>query len=235
MTKAGLPSFRKLSILEKSGYYQHQAKISSIVEASSAHARRIMFERFMNSLSPDRESRVLDVGVTCDRRSDSNFFEKYYEHKDRITAVGLEDASFLEQDFPGLQFIKADAMELPFRDKEFDIAVSWAVIEHVGSRQRQKRFLSELLRVSKRSFITTPNRWYPIEFHTVMPFLHWLPPETFRGILKTLGMNFFASEENLNLLDEKSLLDLLPAKTRVEKLHLRLLGPISHLVLSMES
>ncbi len=27
----------------------------------------------------------------------------------------------------------------------------------------------------KGLFVTTPNRWFPIEFHTVLPLVHWLP------------------------------------------------------------
>ena len=220
--------------MSKSDYYQHQEKISGIANAISSYARQRMFKSFMSALLPDEQSSIIDVGVTCDRRADSNFFEKVYAHPEKITAVGLEDASFLEQDFPGLKYVKADALNLPFADKQFDIGVSWAVIEHVGSRERQARFLNELLRVSKRVFITTPNRWYPIEFHTVMPFLHWLPPDIFRSILKTLRMDFYASEDTLNLLDEKALLTMLPSGAKVRKLHFRLLGPISNLILCIE-
>lgn len=221
--------------MSESDYYQHQKKISGIANAVSSYARERMFQSFMSALSPQEDSTIIDVGVTCDRRADSNFFEKTYAHPEKITAVGLEDASFLEQDFPGLKYVKADALNLPFADKQFDIGVSWAVIEHVGSRERQARFLQELVRVSRRVFITTPNRWYPIEFHTVMPFLHWLPPDIFRAILKALRMEFYASEETLNLLDEKALLAMLPPETRTRKLHFRLMGPISNLVLCIES
>ncbi len=221
--------------MSKSDYYQHQEKISGIAEAVSSFARKHMFSSFMKALSPDEKTSILDVGVTCDRRADSNFFEKMYPHANKITAVGLEDAAFLENDFPGLKYVKADALNLPFADKEFDIAVSWAVIEHIGSRSRQEQFMKELMRVSKQCFVTTPNRWYPIEFHTVTPFLHWLPPETFRSILRKLHMDFYASEDTLNLLDEKDLLKMLPATAKVQKLHLRLMGPISNLVLCIES
>ncbi|MBX9722037.1 MAG: class I SAM-dependent methyltransferase [Candidatus Obscuribacterales bacterium] len=221
--------------MSKSNYYHEQEKISGIAQFVSTYARKHMFSSFLKALEPDENSKVLDVGVTCDRRADSNFFEKMYPHSERITAVGIEDARFLEADFPGLKYVQADALNLPFADKEFDIAVSWAVIEHVGSRSRQEQFMKELMRVSKRCFVTTPNRWYPIEFHTVTAFLHWLPPETFRSIIRKLNMEFFASEDNLNLLDEKDLLALVPPAAKVRKHHFRLLGPISNLVVSIET
>lgn len=219
---------------EKSDYYQHQEKISGIAEFVCNYARKHMYASFLKCMNPSRDNSVIDLGVTCDRRPDCNFFEKVYAHPEKITAVGLEDASFLEEDFPGLKYVQSDALNLPFADKQFDIGVSWAVIEHVGNRERQAQFIRELLRVSKRCFITTPNRWYPIEFHTVTAFLHWLPPETFRSIAKTLGMHFYASEDTLNLMDEADFLKMVPANVKVKKMHFRLLGPISNLVFYLE-
>ncbi len=219
----------------ESDYYQYQNKIGWLAGGVSMQVRKRMLDSFMAALSPTEKSTILDVGVTCDSRSDSNFFEKFYPFKKQITAVGLEDASSLEDEFPGLTYLKADALALPFENKSFDIAVSWAVIEHVGCKERQEKYLSELLRVSKKAFITTPNRWYPLEFHTVMPFLHWLPPEIFRKILKALRMDFYASVETLNLLDEKTFMALLPEGAKVKTLHFRLLGPISHLVFLIEA
>ena len=70
---------------------------------------------------------------------------------------------------------QADAMQLPFRDKAFDLLMSVAVIEHVGSREKQRALLYEMCRVGKAFCVWTPNRWYPLEFHSLIPLLHWLP------------------------------------------------------------
>jgi hypothetical protein len=171
--------------------------------------RRLMFERFLGALSPGDTEDVLDVGVTNDRLHDhSNYFEAWYPHKSRITAAGLEDASFLEEAYPGVRFVQADARHLPFADASYDLVHSSAVIEHVGSRQSQTTFLRELWRVAHRGiFVTTPNRWFPIEVHTVLPLVHWLPPRTFRAILRGMGRDFFADEANLNLMSPSSLAD----------------------------
>jgi hypothetical protein len=80
------------------------------------------------------------------------------------------------------------------------------VLEHVASREQQAQFLRELWRVARKSvFVTTPNRWFPIEYHTVLPLVHWLPPETFRALLRRIGRSFFADEQNLNLLGSSAL------------------------------
>ncbi|MDP8932707.1 MAG: class I SAM-dependent methyltransferase [Cyanobacteriota bacterium] len=196
----------------------------------SWYARQKMFDLLMALANPTARRTVLDVGVTSDRREDCNFFERLYPHKDKITAVGMEDASFLEQEYPGLKYVRSDGLALPFPDKSFDLVVSFAVIEHVGSRVQQKAFVMELCRVGKTCCFTTPNRWYPVEFHTAVPLIHWLPPSWFRALLKLLGKHFFAKEENLNLLSEKEVLKMLPADAQVSTRHFRLLGLISNLL-----
>jgi hypothetical protein len=35
--------------------------------------------------------------------------------------------------------------------------------------------------------VTTPNRWHPIDLHTALPLLHWLPPSIYRPIYGMLG------------------------------------------------
>ncbi len=175
-------------------------RLGGFAERVALRVRKKIFADALRICSPISNIKILDIGVTNDASADSNFFEKLYPYPWQITAVGLEDASFLEVQYPGLVFVKADACNLPFIEKEFDFAFCSAVIEHVGSRQRQKQLILEAVRVAKVVMISTPNKWYPIEFHTLTPFLHWLPPEIFRLFLKMTGRKFFSSESNLNLL-----------------------------------
>ena len=101
----------------------------------------------------------------------------------------------------GLKFVRGDARTMPFADNSFDFVFSSAVIEHVGSREQQRQFLAECIRVARKHvFITTPNRWYPMEMHSGLPFLHWLPMPWFRRILPLVGQGELAKESNLNLL-----------------------------------
>lgn len=194
-----------------------------------------MFDWLMELAKPGPDTKVLDVGVTNDWRSDSNFFEKLYPYPGNITAVGMEDCAFLETEFPGLKFVQSDGKQLPFPDDSFDLCVSFAVLEHVGSSDQQKVFVDELFRVSKKVCLTTPNRWYPLEFHTMLPFAHWLPGDQFRKIAKMIGKEFLAREENLNLLDSASVQALLPAGAKVTSRYYRLLGPVSNLFFYVEA
>jgi SAM-dependent methyltransferase len=207
-----------------------QKNIGGIISKVSWHARQRMFVSLTRFAPPSPEMTVLDVGVTCDLREDSNFFEKLYPYPQNITAVGVEDAVFLEQKFPGLTYIKADGLNLPFPDQSFDLVVSFAVIEHVGDRTQQAAFVKELLRVGKTCCITTPNRWYPLEFHAILPLVHWLPPRWFRRILRLLGKTFWAEEKNLNILSESEVLAMIPGDRQVYKTHFKLLGLVSNLM-----
>lgn len=173
----------------------------------AAYQRRKMFDVFLSATGIQRQDTVLDIGVTSDRTySHSNYFEYSYSYKDRITACGIDDAKFLEEMYPGLRFVHADGRNLPFADREFDYVHSSAVLEHVGDSEKQTAFLREAWRVTRKGlFVTTPNRWFPVEFHTVMPFAHWFPACIFRKLCRMRNMEFFASEDNLNLLSAAGL------------------------------
>jgi ubiquinone/menaquinone biosynthesis C-methylase UbiE len=178
------------------------AAADSLPVRVAAHQRRKMFARFLADTGIAAGETVLDVGVTSDRSYQaSNYLEAWYSHKDMITAVGIDDASFLCSEYPGMRFVRADGLGLPFRDQAFDVVHSSAVIEHVGSFARQCAFVRECCRVARRVvFITTPNRWFPVEFHTVLPVVHWLPKPMFRSLMHRTGRGFFAEEGNLNLM-----------------------------------
>jgi Methyltransferase domain len=183
------------------------ASSDSLAVRVAGRQRRKMYAAFMEAMAIPPGSSLLDVGVTSDRSYDhSNYVEAWYPEKDRITAVGIDDASFLEELHPGLTFVRANGCDLPFADASFDYVHSSAVLEHVGSAALQARFLRELWRVARVGiFVTTPNRWFPVEFHTVLPLIHWLPVGTYRRLLKALGHDMLAQEEHLNLLSAASL------------------------------
>jgi hypothetical protein len=89
--------------------------------------------------------------------------------------------------YPFLIIKKGDGRNTNLPDNFYEIVHSNATIEHVGSFDNQIKFVRELYRISKKIiFIQTPNRYFPIDFHTLLPFLHWLPKKMHRKILEKI-------------------------------------------------
>jgi SAM-dependent methyltransferase len=193
-----------------------------------------MFGLFMDLLRPGPQTRILDVGVTSDEtQQESNYFEQFYPYPHNITCVGTEDGSHLPLRYPGLVYQRIGPGEpLPFSDAAFDVVFSNAVLEHVGSRTAQAAFIGDLCRVGRSFFITTPDRWFPVEHHTGLPFLHYLPAGMFRAVLRRTGYRHWASESNLNILTRRELEGLFPPSADVQVRSVRLAGLPSNLVAS---
>ena len=169
----------------------------------SMRSRRRKLDLLLELLQPGPETTVVDVGVTdasFGAGSSDNFFEALYPWPGQITGVGHTGLDRFATAFPQVRTVQADGRELPFADHEFDLGFSNAVVEHVaGGRDGQRRFVHELCRVADRVFVTTPNRWFPLEVHTLLPFVHWLPvgPRRrlipFDDVLDPLGPKEFAA------------------------------------------
>jgi hypothetical protein len=191
-----------------------------------------MFSLFIECFRPGPTTSVIDVGVTCDTSfAESNYFEQMYPYPNNIVCVGTEDGSHLVHVYPGLRYEQVAAgRALPFRDHQFDIVFSNAVLEHVGSRRAQREFISEVCRIAKNYFITTPNRWFPVEHHTGLPLLHHLPAPLFRKLIGNTRYRYWADEANLNLLDTRELRQLFPDDVAPTIRRIRLFGFTSNLV-----
>lgn len=171
-----------------------------------------MYRRILELASPGPKTRILDVGATPDSDTPyNNFFERWYPYPERLTACSVEDCSNLETLFSGLKFRLIEGDQLPFPDRSFDLAVSFAVLEHVGSEARQKHFLGELSRVADAFVVYTPCRYFPVEVHTILPLTHWLPAPWYRALWRRWGLGFWADERNLNLLTIPDVKRLLPS------------------------
>lgn len=78
-----------------------------------------------------------------------------------------------------------DGTRLPFADREFPVAFSDSVIEHVPPRLRPA-FAAEIARVSERYYVQTPNRWFPVTPGFRVPLVHLLPGRLGAGQVRLL-------------------------------------------------
>jgi SAM-dependent methyltransferase len=189
-----------------------------LADAISLRSRRRKFGLFMEAMRPTPDTTVLDVGVDDvgfgDQRGCAtlNFFEELYPWPERITALGQHEGRTFTERYPRARYVRGDALELPFEDAAFDIAFSNAVIEHVGPREAQRRFVAELVRVAPRVFVTTPNRWFPVEVHTRLPLVHWLPERAAHRAYELVRKPW--AKEN-HLLGPGDLEELFPPQARI--------------------
>jgi hypothetical protein len=103
----------------------------------------------------------------------------YWEHMGftgddlQLTLLNTEP---IEVTLPQVTSVIGDARDMrEFKDKEFEIVFSNAVIEHVGNFDQQRHMAEEVQRVGKRYILHTPNRYFPIEPHVLIPFFQFLP------------------------------------------------------------
>jgi ubiquinone/menaquinone biosynthesis C-methylase UbiE len=159
---------------------------------------------------------VLDVGGQVDA-SGVQLLETY-ARKDNLTVVNVRQQHLdaISRQYPEVRVLLGDACRLDFPDKSFDLVYSNAVIEHVGGWTDQQAMAREVMRVGRSWFITTPNRWFPFEFHTRLPFVSWLPAGGMRRVARLCAYSHTARryrsgiETRIRLLTGRELRKLFP-------------------------
>jgi SAM-dependent methyltransferase len=77
----------------------------------------------------------------------------------------------------GAELLPGSASDIPFPDQEFDCIVFANVYEHIEPQERIPSLL-EMKRVLKPGGVVVgqlPNPYFPIESHSRLPFMGWLP------------------------------------------------------------
>jgi SAM-dependent methyltransferase len=201
-----------------------------LADAISLRSRRRKLALFLELMRPDPTTTVLDVGVDEVSLGEAggesgctthNLLEDRYPWPERLTALGLHDGARFRERYPGIAYVQGDACALPFEDGAFDLVHSNAVIEHVGGRERQEAFVREALRVGRRVFLTTPNRRFPVEVHTRLPLVHWLP-EPLSGRVYDVAGKTWARE--IRLLGPADLRALFPVPVEIHNLGMTLVA-----------
>ncbi|MBO3460918.1 class I SAM-dependent methyltransferase [Aetokthonos hydrillicola Thurmond2011] len=180
--------------------------------------RQRKWKLFLAEVQPTANTTVLDLGFSEQEYSDTdNFLEKHYPYEEQITALCIEipdiylssrkDSDFKvpeeailrkknesSERYPHLKIVNYDGKIFPFDNQTFDVCWSNAVLEHVGNEEEQILFLKEIKRVAKKAFITTPNKYFPVELHTRTPLLHFLPKKIFDRYLHSVGKGWAAND-----------------------------------------
>lgn len=84
------------------------------------------------------------------------------------------------RDFPDIvdHALLADGTRLPYDDGVFDLTAAISVIEHVLPPSNRKNLVEEMVRCTSSGgyvFFQIPNGRFPLEIHTGLPLIHWIP------------------------------------------------------------
>jgi hypothetical protein len=167
---------------------------------------------------------IIDIGGTkmyWDLVTDKSFL---VENKCKVSIINLPSSMALPENDEVFCYFEGDGCNLcDFSNKQFHIAHSNSVIEHVGNDVNRKKIASEIKRVSEKYYIQTPNFWFPIEPHFLTPFFHWLPKSARIKLVQHFKLGWYPKAKNkrqarefideCNLLSKKSLIKLFPKAT----------------------
>jgi SAM-dependent methyltransferase len=177
-----------------------------------------LFKSFINDL--EKPYRLLDVGGSVLFWEAMDFIK---ESEVDIFILNL-DPYELRGDYPNVHTIVGDGRDMKeFSNNQFDIVVSNSVIEHVGNFDNQRRMAGEIMRVGKRYFVQTPNVYFPIEPHVLLPFAAFYPLRLKVWLGKHMNLGPYKKTDDkaaimtfidsLRLLSKKELLEIFPGAT----------------------
>jgi hypothetical protein len=174
---------------------------------------------FLKIMQPSEEDSILDLGGTA-----FNWLLIGYKHK--VTLLNLTTPNQLTE-ANNISFVIGDATDLQYKNGEYDICFSNSVIEHVGSIEKQKMFAYEACRVGKRIWIQTPAKSFFFEPHYITPFIHWLPKDYQKKLLRNFSIWGLITRPSQEYVDEfvdqtrlltlKEVIDLFPGCTVIKE------------------
>jgi len=219
-----------------SNNYTANYGLEKIFDSILLRHRQKVFKKVFGLNNLHNVKSILDIGSTADDGAASNIFLSFFQEQIVTSISDQEIPSRVMAKFPNVTFEKGDALKLNFSSQSFDLVFSNATLEHVGDSRNQKLFIQEAVRVSRnKTVIVFPNRWFPIETHTKLPLIHFLPNRIHRLILKTIGFYDLSLERNLNIPTHRQIKQYLKEleinSFRITKV--RTLGFTSNLVISV--
>jgi hypothetical protein len=174
--------------------------------------RFAFFQSLLNRL--DRPVHILDVGGT-----ESYWRTMGLDSGDRVF-ITLLNLTEHDVTLPNLTSISGDARKINARDASFDVIFSNSVIEHVGKSEDQRQMAREVMRVGKRYFVQTPNKYFPLEPHFLFPFFQFLPLKVRVWLLQSFNLGWFEKTpdevtareivESIRLLDKSEFFSMFP-------------------------
>jgi len=168
--------------------------VSSVASRVRSVARRRRAQIFHDNFVLDASSKVLDIGS----EDGSNIAQVLLgtglqPHNVYIADISEDMVTSGHEKYGFVPVTISEAGRLPFDNGYFEVVYCSSVIEHVTvpkehvwlvtsgekfrrtANERQLAFAQEIRRLGRGYYVQTPNRWFPIESHTWLPFVGYLP------------------------------------------------------------
>jgi hypothetical protein len=134
-------------------------------DSLSGRARLRRWREFGATFPDIAELAVLDLG------GDARAWRTSPVRPAHVTLLNVSEQTIEES---WMTAIVGDACNPDLDLAAADLIYSNSVIEHVGGHWRRERF-AEVVRSADRYWVQTPNRYFPIEPHFMLPWLQHLP------------------------------------------------------------
>lgn len=204
--------------------------LRQIILTASKRARETRAATFRRHFQLDATTRVLDIGSETGENIHLVLRETKVKPENVFIADIEAEAMEKGREKFGYQTVLLDETgKLPFADGAFDLVYCSSVIEHATVAKEKiwettgeeefknaawetQRFLAnEIRRVGRQYFVQTPARSFPIESHSWLPFVAFLPRPR---LIKTMrAANRFwikKTAPDFNLLDARQMKRLFP-------------------------
>lgn len=136
---------------------------------------------------------ILDIGGTYQFWSSSGF--KYLDCA-KITLANISNIEVPDEE-TNFESVYGDATDLSvFSDKSFDLVFSNSCIEHIGKMPEWKKMSSEMMRLGKYYYLQTPNKYFPMEPHFLIPGFQFLPLNVQVSLLEHFDVGNYSKAHN---------------------------------------
>ncbi len=205
--------------------------LKAIFGRYSGQARQKRREMFHDNFSITSTTRILDLGsgpgdhiATLLAGTDYSPSNVYIADINRAAVT----SGARKYGFQGVALDGSGA--LPFPDGFFDIVFCSSVIEHytipkseiwnvrsgsdfeMESWRKQRQCAREVERVGRQYFVQTPNKWFPIESHTWLPLVGYIPRSLLLPVLRVTNRIWVKSTQpDWHLLNRRQMGQLFPS------------------------
>lgn len=161
-------------------------KLPSFVKKILDSRRKNRIVQALSKVTIKSSMKIIDIGCGRDGRS----FEKFIPQNWQIVGIDLRDPKIIKHTYPNFQYIQQNAKDLSqFADKQFDLAVSIGLLEHVTEEKSFQQTALEIRRVAKQYLIMVPAKFSWIEPHYGWPFFPLLPYSIQLFLIKTFNLS----------------------------------------------